>query len=125
MIKTITKKQVIEALEKEPVLESGSWFRGRPKSGCAVCAVGAVLRKVSFEKWARRLRADLGTLGLVATNYSFSPSDDLNKSLKDKNWLGTLSIYFERGHSREKCIAFVKKHFPSKFTLEIKARDVR
>lgn len=50
--KSITKAEVLEALSTEP-LEGGAWFstyEKRQLATCSVCAVGAILRKMSFSK---------------------------------------------------------------------------
>lgn len=41
------------------------------------------------------------------------------KQLKAYNYLGALSMYYEAGNSVEKCIAFVRRYFPKRFTLSI------
>ena len=71
MKKTITKEKVIEALEKEN-LRRNQFFHGHRKPGCAVCAVGAVLRKMSFEEWVRKIspehfKHNLKELGIKST----------------------------------------------------------
>jgi len=122
MKKSITKTEVIKALQKEP-LQRGSYFYGDKKSVCKVCAVGAVLRAMSFEKWARKVNTEPGLLGNIATNYAakgYNPKDLLDY----KNYLGALSCYFEAGNSKAECITFVKKYFPSKLTLTIDKDDL-
>ena len=142
MIKTkiIKKSDVIVALKTER-LKRGHWFtptyelnKGEPcKKNCRVCAVGAVLRKVSFEQWARNKSLSLNLLGEKAvrfnknSQYSFNSTStitDVEDALKDKNYLGALSAYFEQGHIKKQCIECVKKKFPKKFKLSINSKNL-
>lgn len=123
--KTITKKQVIEALETEPLTLGNFWVYSKIVPDCSVCAVGAVLRRTSFER-AFRGRNSM-TIGELATkNQYFEGLGKVKSLLKSRNWLGALSSYFE-GLScnmlprEKKTIAFVKKNFPAKFQLTIEA----
>lgn len=124
-----TKAQIIKALKTEPVLKRGAFFEPRidlirDNERCAVCAVGAVLRALSFEKFAKkysndhglppsRLLHDMGS-GLCDANYTSSDPEFL---VEEKNYFGALSSYFEMGATRRRCIAFVKKHFPAKIRI--------
>jgi len=131
--KVIKRKVVIEALRKEPLVTGCFWENlghkatNGVKAGCNVCAVGAVLRRASFEK--EFLGRDQGEIGLAAT-LDRCQDEDISKLLKNKNYLGALSCYFEdlipvfnsvKNKDREKCIKFVKKNFPKQFKLTIKA----
>ncbi len=124
MIKSITKAQVIIALKKEP-LTRGSFFGAikTTKKKCDVCAVGAILRYISFETWAHDNGYERDRLGYIITNKE-ATSQDTKRLIKEKNYLGALSCYFEDNHTKKQCIAFVKKHFPKKLTLEIKEDEI-
>ncbi len=124
MIKTITKKQVIKALKTEP-LTKGSYFHSQIIKGykCDVCAVGAVLRHMSFEKWALENRLSTNALGTIATK-GLSIGSNHKNLIKNGNYFGALSCYFEAGHSKSKCIQYVEKNFPLKLTLEINETDL-
>lgn len=117
MTKTIKKAVVIKALKKESLV-SGAYFATLGNKGCDVCAVGAVLRAVSFEKWA--IKKGVESLGEIAVGYADPCNDDYKELLKERNWLGALSNFFEQSNDRAKTIAFVKEHFPAQFKLTIK-----
>jgi len=122
MKKSITKANVIKALKKEK-LKCGWFFNSNVTINnvvdCSVCAVGAVLRHMSFEKWAIEQCLNTNGLGYAAVENKYI-SEDINQLLKEKNYLGALSNYFEDYHGdRAKTIAFVKKHFPNKLTITI------
>ena len=127
MKKSITKVQIMKALKDEPLLEHRGWFKesgpGISEKDCAVCAVGCVLRAMSFETWARKTGLILNGLGWRAVKSSAHVTHDdyfyIGIHLKNRNYLAALSAYFESDHSRKECIAFVKKNFPKKLTLEI------
>jgi len=121
MIKSITKVDVIKALQKEP-LKRGLFFRS-DKKNCMVCVVGAVLRYMSFEKWARTKCKTLLGLGSAAT-YNRNIGIDPMYLVESENYLGALSCYFEDGHTIKQCIAFVKKYFPNKLTIKITEEDI-
>jgi len=112
--KIIKKSDVIQALKKER-LKTGDWFKpSYSRSGneiirknCDVCAIGAILRKMSFEAWGRKNGLDLNIMGEEAVN--FGPND----------YLGSLSDTFENGASKKECIQFVKRTFPRQFELTI------
>lgn len=121
MIKIIKKNVVIEALKKEKLTTGmffSSYYMSKVPKDCKVCAVGAVLRHVSFETWARKNSYSLNALGQAATQEEYT-GDNIECLIRDKNYLGALSNYFENGNSKNKCIKFVKKYFPKQFKLEI------
>lgn len=120
MTKIITRRQVLRALRTEPSIYSGSFFRG-DKPNCKVCAVGAVLRQVSFEKYLRDNDCRINDVVYDNMNDAggFSDRDCFEDELANKNWLGALSVYFEQGNSVKKCIEFVKKYFPPSFEFTI------
>jgi hypothetical protein len=122
----ITKAGVIEALKKEP-LTTGSFFKERDgviEAGCEVCAVGAVLRRFSFEKMTRSKGGNLHKLGEQATQYSYMDYDP-DALLEDGNYLGALSCFFEdAGRDRKRrSIEFVKKNFPNSFRLTLEVGE--
>lgn len=91
-----TRDQVIEALMSEP-LTFGAWVRPNLKSGsssgCAVCAVGAVLRSAGLSD--EEIHSDaLGyTDGLAAFG-------NWENEIKVGNYLGALTCFFESMHDR-------------------------
>lgn len=130
MTKTIRRKDVIVALNTEN-LKSGSFFRG--EKGCQVCAVGAVLRKVSFETWARKNKLRLHSVGEEATLGEYLSSNP-KYLIKEGNYMGALSCYFEQASDGcrysdtvvlRRTIAFVKKYFPVRFELTLKLSMIR
>jgi len=121
MRKSITKTNVIKALNKEDLVR-GNFFQ-RESTKCAVCAVGAVLRHMSFEKWAIKLINRQGNIGDVATKNVYV-NGSIRYLIKEKNYLGALSCYFEQGHTKKTCIKFVKRYFPKKLTIEIRKEDI-
>ena len=132
--KWITRRMVLKALRTEPLAHGRFWHEDNQnlslavKPSCRVCAVGAVLRQASFEK--SFLDYPQMNIGQEATRDKFV-SGDINALLKEKNYLGALSSYFENFDTRngfykdatkvtrKKCISFVKRKFPSKFRLTI------
>lgn len=127
MKKSITKLDVVKALVNEPTLKRRSWFhiepsRSTPKKNCSVCAVGSVLRAMSFEKWGRKIKLNLNELGTCAVKTDDITDQDaefIPEHLKDKNYLAALSCYFESGKSRLQCIQFVISKFPEILTVEV------
>ena len=128
MKKTITKKQVIEALSTESISQRDIFSSN--KANCSVCAVGAVLRKVSFEKWLRKYKLrKYSTIRIISifnfrTMTCYNP-DTVNFLLKEKRYLEALSCRFERitvvnSYSIAKLIKWVDDNFPTKFVLESK-----
>ena len=126
MTKIIKRRVVIKALRTEQ-LTQGSFFMSE-NLGCNVCAVGAILRHVSFETWWRKQNLsflDINDLGYAACkNELVSNKDGVKINLENKNYLGALSCYFEnlRGtpkNNKNNCIRFVKKYFPKSFELTI------
>lgn len=127
MTKIITKKLIIKALQTEK-LRHGDFFRS-DKPNCTVCAVGAVLRHVSFESWVRnKLGRSVcaSAIGDIATQNCaiLHSSMDVHTLVQNKNYLGALSCYFEDGHTKRACIAFVKKYFPKSFKCTIKEENL-
>jgi len=132
MVKIITKKQIIKALQKEPTLKRGWWFGPdprKPKAKCSVCAVGCILRTMSFETWARENSYSPNQLGTIATKHVSCGSigswekREL-KYLSTHNYLAALSVHFESGHKRNQCIKFVERNFPDRLAVTIQASDM-
>lgn len=92
---TITRDDVLEAIEREH-LRANQWMTNDAK-GCRVCAVGAVLRakldlaNPSYDQ-IRMLNHTAGNI----TKMQCLDSDSLIDALKDNNYMGALSIQFER-----------------------------
>lgn len=143
--KVITKKTVIEALRKEPLM-AGAWFDNETSPmDCNVCAVGAVLRRVSAVRAIMKLQDDEGMIGTYCDinefvagklfpNHTRLSSDarpvDIARYLKKKNYLAALSAKFEslvvnnsdgipNDCQRQSLVDFVTINFPEKFTIEM------
>lgn len=119
----ITRRGVLEALKKEP-LAIGSIFHDEGKPGCKVCAVGAVLRRFSFERFIRsrvgayrlnQVAMRLFSGDLVAMRYA---NIEIERYLDHKEYLPALSVYFEQGRTRAQCLRFVRKNFPVRFEFK-------
>lgn len=130
----IEKKTVIKALKTEP-LQYGTFFDTAVLSerNCSVCAVGAVIRK----SLGRKINKSLDICSKFGIDLSWYCQElTQNKYvgytpeglLKNKNYLGALSCYFESFFSkdydrnvtleiREKLIEFAKKNFPTRFKV--------
>lgn len=139
LTKTITKKDVVKALESEPLV-SGDWFGDLGQKHCNVCAVGAVLRKVSFEKWL--IKIDMGgyvweiakIFGWTLRDASTDATITAFALIKRKRYMEALSNKFERmtinppdvinDTKRKKLISWVKKYFPTKFELTADTANV-
>lgn len=133
----LTKNQVIKALKTEP-LRAGAFFNTEKRDSfsdtpaeCRVCAVGAVLRNSLGKKILKE--SNDSQLGDLAEGYCQGQYIDYNSQelLKEKNYLGALSNYFEYLMKREKSkhasaavverlVNFVNKNFPNKFTAKYK-----
>lgn len=140
MKKSITKANCIKALKKEKLKRESFFHCTYVDSGgevaylptCTVCAVGAILRHMSFEKWARERNISLPSIGYAAVGYLCSPGDyhgintaeETRGLIKEKEYLAALSVYFESGKSKKQCIEFVRKNFPAILTVEIKKGEL-
>ncbi len=100
---TITKKNAIKAVMTEP-LKGNQWFHDGNVSKCEVCAVGAVLRNSTSLKNTSYYRAlNMAEKVVKINDYTVSADgcknfwdqDDYQDALKDKNYMGALSMYFE------------------------------
>ena len=117
---TITKKQIIEAINNEP-LSNGLFVPFIPNPKCTVCAVGAVLRTAGLHNQAIH---DIGDR-LIGTGDCGTDSD-YRKYLAKKKYMLALSSKFETlayqnedmGFVRTKLTAFVNRNFPAKFTFD-------
>lgn len=123
----ITKKQVLKALDTEP-LGAGSWISKDPEQGiCTVCAVGAVLRLKGqsgslIERYGNTL---LDSLYIVDSSAGIV---DIKESLRDKQYLAALSGKFEsmlmesNYPTRRQVTAlkkWVEKNFPTWFEVYV------
>ena len=100
---------------------------------CLVCAVGAVVRKVSFVKYWLSKGLDPSDqvdnyMSAIGDNYNYSTDEsEIKNALKNHEYLSALSARFETWFCngsitklrREKLIKWVKKSFPAKFTVTI------
>ena len=129
----IEKKIVIKALENEP-LSFGHFFNNpNNEKNCEVCAVGAVIRKTLGKNINKFDVSHLKEYCIFVTRNMFL-GQNVKCLLKEKNYLGALSCYFEAHDSdgynlpavvdsvlRKKLVSFVKKNFPTRFkVLDIK-----
>lgn len=139
MKKTISKRDIIKALQTEPLFP-GSWIEtGRTTDpNCQVCAVGAVLR--SAAKVPGYLISDLGN-GILWHSYDVAPDTESYtvarrkavRYCKQKAYLAGLSLFFEslwESYPRElyydekiksvrkTLIRFVMTHFPNRISME-------
>lgn len=86
----ITRDDVLRAIEQEPLMPD-SWVQNIHIDGCPVCAVGAVLREKGLENM------DIGIVARRVTRGQFIPSaSSLPRQLAEGNYLGALSMQFER-----------------------------
>lgn len=129
---TIKKDKVIQALKTEPLTLQGFFFlnNGVSLENCQVCAVGAVLRHhISVNKLLKLQIHEASCLAESACKGQFAAEDaDPETCIKDKNYLGALSVYFERlaedadevdTELREKLVNFVEKNFPASFRVKV------
>ena len=134
----IEKKTVIKALQTENL--SYGWFFNSKKSknaekDCPVCAVGAIIRKSLGRKIGKY--TNKAEFGFELNDYCAELTDhlytDINPEilLKEKNYLGALSSYFESFGPvlglgdikvtpvvRKRLIEFAKKNFPTRFKVQ-------
>lgn len=124
----ITKKQVIKALETEPILKAGHFFKDDSKT-CAVCAVGAVLRQCRVTP----LLSDGNAYDFFASSsdVGYRPylEDGQNDAfdLSESAPLTGLSVLFEtlkkqkmsNTYIRTELINFVCATFPEVLTLDV------
>lgn len=122
---SITKSQIISSI-KNSTLKGGSFFYDKSNiENCEVCAVGAIIREVlGVEYCEERIAEDL-------CQGSFGECDNLKALIEEENWLGALSVFFERKMSedfwvehatvREKLeiINFIEDYFPPELEVEI------
>lgn len=117
----ITRKEVLKAIRTEN-LKEGSPISDRDgvlDKECKVCAVGAVLRQKGIDDESIHstfYQVTFGTYGVDGTG-------DEHKALRDKEYLGALSIKFEKlaanygcgKRTRTRLTEFVKDNFPKQF----------
>jgi len=128
--KTTTKDEILEALDTEN-LRPGAWFRHRRRGysnfdDCAVCALGAILRKVSFTKIKEIYPPDVAW-ALVQKNLPrpvIAAGGDIDYifdvSIANGNYPNALSNVFEGLCLKEDdiemarlgCMLFVEGYFP-------------
>ena len=105
----VTKNQIIEAISTESLI-GGAWFYTKD---CAVCAVGAVLRRCLNIK-------DREIAGVANEIVNWPEHRDIELVLKRKDWLSALSSFFEQewesrdvdlyeGKKHEELVALVRK----------------
>ena len=129
----IEKKTVIKALKTEN-LEYESFFSASEDVShrqCSVCAVGAIIRKSLGRKMKKIIKNGYPT---ILSLYCIELTDgayigeNVKKLLKNKNYLGALSCYFESFSDdfdgnvvpevEEKLVEFVRKNFPTRFKVK-------
>lgn len=130
----ISKKQVLKALDVEN-LETGNFISincsndrvgttlVKDDPNCAVCAVGSVLR----HKFPDVSKYEFANICILACNSQFYAGGCISRALKEKNYLGALSIKFENLRSRERqsldmtrklLKMWVGKNFPVRFKVK-------
>lgn len=144
----LTKAEVIEALRTEPLL-AGTWINHyvtKPRSDgtnvCAVCAVGALLRKalVSDRMIARRaewlvglnyssILSYLGDRSMTVEELLIRLDKAVMPLLEKENFFDALSRYFEtlseyhlqipNRELREHLVRFVEKNFPEELIMRL------
>lgn len=96
----IKKSLAIKAIVEEPVLVTGTWFSNlNDNKNCSVCAVGSVLRKHCFTKVLDESDFTFAPMFKIpkACKEAFNGSSYEEKFMKiDQNYLGDLSMFFER-----------------------------
>ena len=143
--KTIKRGVVIKAIRKEH-LQTTVWIdidAGVGVLECPVCAVGAVLRKVSFVKalvddnkgrWANQIigRSLLTNCNVNADEIASSSSTkQINSLLKRGLYLQALSGRFETWFNdklptakrRERLVEWVKHNFPREFEFTLSYQE--
>lgn len=127
----IERKTVIKALKTEP-LARGYFFEVAAEDikNCQVCAVGGIVRQHLSDAILQAKGWDeLSTYCEYVTNYKYDSSVDQAEQkqlIKEGNYLGALSAFFERQSDsgkvtkkhRESLVNFVKKNFPVKFKVK-------
>jgi len=125
--KSITKAKIIEALKTEKLVRS-DWFHQDSvdiKGKCDVCAVGAVLRKMSFEKWALRNGFSPRAVADQVTGDIVADRDEIGAYLAEGDYLSALSCYFEDVSENPKnLVKFVEKNFPDKLRINVDPRSL-
>lgn len=120
---TITKKEIIKALQTEPLIHQ-MWVKkdNLPEVGdCGVCAVGAVLRHCRIPNDV----LDSYTNSIEGTG----SAEEAQRALERGDYLSALSMTFEQksyveagtkadAASRRRAIEFVEKNFPAKIALD-------
>lgn len=130
--KLITKKLIIDAIKTEP-LAGGSWLDDYERLlSCNVCVVGAVLRKVSFFKWAKQHNINPSTIAWNICGSNVTGSDDPDEAIVTGQYLTALSRKFESlveepdhisGFKpvtqaiRKELIQWVKENLPEQFEV--------
>ena len=133
----ITKKEIIEAINTEP-LSPGYFCKIRPGGECTVCAVGAVFRKKGMPQQEDRIER-YGDAGHTLTKWRCGPDESLSDARASQEWLSVLSIKFEKlcekaegeyafmgGLSpkslqrvRKELTAYVKRYFPEQIEVPL------
>lgn len=88
----VTKQNVIDAIKNEPLLIAGP-FAEKVDEGCAVCAVGAVIRQ-SFPDLNPRQIARVGRI--LTKDVNASVSGDYTEELRQGRPYAALSCFFEQ-----------------------------
>lgn len=87
----ITRDDVLKAIREEPLIAT-DWigWRTPENGGCPVCAVGAVLRHKGLDD------LEIPYTAYTVTKGKFIASESIPAALAAKNYLGALSIKWER-----------------------------
>lgn len=98
-MKTLKRSDIIKALKVEK-LKPGSFFHHKSEYNvtlktCSVCAIGAIIRQ-KFKSKLPTLDETYPYLAKVLTQHYYMAEDNLQLELSKQNYLGALSIKFER-----------------------------
>lgn len=128
---SITKTEIIKALQEETRLESGNFIVEPNVAGerCSVCAVGSILRRKLIGLDFAQIRSFCNH---TVTSPLYSELEERVSRLakikimkKKRQWLSLLSSEFEYLYNDPpyieikkvvtKLVAFVQRHFPERF----------
>lgn len=128
---TLTKQQLLNALDLPFIKRIGSWSKKYIDGTCAVCAVGAVIHSLGVDvrethatdfRWiATTIAGDWKFRGFFRGRAFTNAGDEALYKLSTGDWAGALSTVFEDS-GLEAARELVNFHFPE--TVEISAEGV-
>lgn len=135
----IEKKKVIQALKTENLSGGHFFVPSKDVSNCKVCAVGGVIRKHLGRAIKKYRDGFLTDYCQAVTLHKYTSDENVGFLLKNKNYLGALSAFFEfitspqkgsdvfdgvayislpvDSEMRKKLVEFVKENFPTRFKV--------